>query len=94
MSVMHSAQCPARLRGSLYINHYLEHSSFVVIILRLFVCLSILAALVFLAARALPLAAGSPGCSLVVVCGLLVAVAPLVVKHGLSGTWASVAVRF
>ena len=31
MSVMHSAQCPARLRGSLYINHYLEHSSFVVI---------------------------------------------------------------
>ena len=30
------------------------------------------------------------GCSLVVLCGLLIAVASLVVEHRLCGTWASI----
>ena len=40
-SVMHLAQCPAHSRGSISVNHYLDHSYFVVIILKLFICLSI-----------------------------------------------------
>ena len=32
------------------------------------------------------------GCSLVVVCGLLIVAASLLVEQGLSGTWASVVV--
>ena len=38
---MHLAQCPAHSRGSISVNHYLDHSYFVVIILKLFICLSI-----------------------------------------------------
>ena len=38
------------------------------------------------------LVAKSRGCSLVVVPGLLVAVASLVVEHGLEGMWASIVV--
>ena len=88
MSVMHLAQCPAHSRGSGYVHHHLEHSSFVVIILNLFVCLFLAALGRLRCVRAFS-SCGKSGHSLVVVRGL-VAVAPLVVKHGLSGTWASV----
>ena len=44
---------------------------------------------VFVAARGLLLVSESEFYSLAVMCGLLFAVAALVVEHGLKGTWAS-----
>ena len=46
----------------------------------------------FLAVLRLSLVTASRGCSLVAVCRLLIAVAPLVMEHGLSGVRASVIV--
>ena len=49
---------------------------------------------VFIATRGLSLVAASGGYSLVVVCGLFVAVASLVSEHRLWGTWASVVAAY
>ena len=49
---------------------------------------------VFIVAHRLSLVAASGGYSLVVVHGLLIALASLVAEHGLWGTWASVAVSY